>query len=370
MLYQKFLFLVLFSLMGSYTLYAQNPNSYWEANYAYGSVFVHNNSLGHLATSHPEFASVSWFNKAPKNTWKQHYNYPDWGLTLLHQRFKNSILGNVTALNYTNKFYLLNRNNTNQINLGMGLGVGYSTKPLDFETNHQNVAISAPISFSVHLKANYERLLYHNIGFSSGILLTHFSNSAYKKPNSGINSVFFNAGFSYHPVLQEKNFYPEREPFEKTAKHPLLLQLTLEGSAHELKARLGAKPILVFGVAAHKKITQKSGLILGTEYFHSWASKNFADFLYHTQIENIDRELKDYKQIGVFVGHDLFFDRWVFDTTVGYYLYDPLGETPQFYEKLGFKYRINDSKFSIGFAIKVHGFRANYTSLGIHYQIL
>ena len=370
MLYQKSLSLLLFFLLEISFLHAQKTNSYWEADYAYGSVFVHNNSLGHLATSHPEFTSIAWLNSAPKSTWKQHYNYPDWGLTLLHQRFKNPILGNVTAVNYTNKFYLLNRNNTNQINLGMGLGIGYSTKPLDFETNHQNVAISAPFSFSVHLKVNYERLLYRNLGFSSGILFTHFSNSGYKKPNSGINSVFLNAGLSYHPVLQEKDFYPKREPVEKMGKHPLLLQLILEGSVHELKARLGAKPILVLGVSAHKRITQKSGLLLGAEYFHSWANKDFADFLYHTQTEYIDRVLKDYKQVGIFVGHDLFFNRWIFDATVGYYLYNPLGETPRFYEKLGSKYRIPDSKFSVGFAIKVHGFRANYTSLGIHYQIL
>ena len=370
MLYKKSLSLGLFFLLGISFLHAQKTTTYWDVDFAYGSVLKHKKSLGHLATAHPELYTISWFTTAPKDNWKQKYNYPDWGLTLLHQEFNNPILGNVTALNYSNTFYLLNRNNTNQLNLGMGLGFGYSTMPLDFETNNQNIAISSPISFSVHLKANYEHPnLFRNIGFSTGFLLTHYSNSSYKKPNSGINSIFLNVGLSYRPILQENNLYPSKTAATKIKKQPISIDLSLEGAIHELRARLGAKPVLVFGATAHKRVSQKSSLTLGVAYFHSWANKDLADFIYHTNTENVNRKLKDFKQIGISIGHELLFDQWIFNNSVGYYAYNPLKETPSVYQKLGFKYRINHSKFSVGFVIKVHNFKADYTSLGVHYQI-
>jgi hypothetical protein len=363
-----FLFLLLF---GTSSLFSQEKTSYWDVNYAYGSVLKHKKTVGHLVTAHPELYSLSWYNTAKVNSWKKNYNYPDWGLTFISQHFNNSVLGNVYALNYGNKFYLLERNRKNQLNLGMGLGLGYCTNPLDFETNNQNVAISSPISFSVHLKLNYEyQNLYKGVGVSSGIFLSHFSNSSFKLPNFGVNSIFINAGLSYRPTLPPPSSFPKRVKAEEISKQPITLNLGLEASIHELKAGLGTKPILLFQIVANKRISRKNGLSLGTEYFHSWANKEFADFLYHTQTEIEDRTLKDFKQISIFVGHKLLFNRWSFNTNIGYYLYNPLKKTPKVYQKLGFDYRIKDSRFSTGFAIKVHNFRADHTSLGIKYQLL
>jgi len=368
---KKQIFLIFIFLLATSYVFAQEKSSYWDVSYAYGSMLKHKKTVGHLVTAHPELYSLSWYNTATINSWKKDYNYPDWGLTFIQQRFNNPVLGNVYALNYGNKFYLLERNRKNQLNLGMGLGLGYCTNPLNFETNNQNVAISSPISFSVHLKLNYEYPnLYRGIGISSGVFLSHFSNSSFKLPNFGVNSIFINAGLSYRPTLSTHSTFPKRVKAEKISKQPITLSLGMEASTHELKAGLGSKPILIFQIAANKRISSKSALSLGTEYFHSLANKEFADFLYRTQTEIEDNTLKDFKQISIFVGHKLLFNRWNFNTNIGYYLYNPLEKTPKVYQKIGFDYRIKKSRFSAGFAIKVHNFRADHTSLGIKYQLL
>ncbi len=361
-----FSFVLLFNVLH---LVAQERGSYWDVDYGFGSILKHKKIIGHLVTEHPEVYSVSWFNTAPKESWKKRYNYPDWGLTLIHQRFINPVLGSVTALNYSNNFYLLNRNNKNQFNLGMGLGFGYASNPLDFETNNQNVAISSDITFSVHLKLHYNYPnLYKNIGFHSGLMFTHFSNSSFKNPNFGINSVFVNAGLSYQSKWLEGRAYPPKEK-ATISKQNYLFFLNLDASVHEVKAGLGTRPILNFRAYVSKQFTPKTGAKLSLDYFHSWAYKNLSYFLHNVNTEYINRPLIDFRQFGVSAGHELYFDKWIFDTNIGYYLYNPLKKTPDLYQILGFRYKIENTKFRIGFMIKVHRFRADYTSLGLHYQI-
>jgi len=251
----------------------------------------------------------------------------------------------------------------------MGLGFGYATNPLNLESNNQNVAISSPISFSVHLKLNYNRPnVYKNIGFHSGLFFTHYSNSSVRVPNFGINSVFINAGFSYR-FKKTEILYPKREKAGEIGKTPIHIGLGFAFSAHEIQATLGVKPVFVFSAYADKKISAKNGIKAGVDFFDSMAYKDYAEFFYKINTENPDRTLEDHKQIGVFAGHNLYFNKWVFETLVGYYLYNPLKKTPSLYQNIGFTYHFDNSRFSTGFKIKVHNFRADYTSLGVQYQV-
>lgn len=359
---------VLFFL-GIQFLQAQEETTYFEVDYGYGSILKHKAVMGHLVRAHPELYSVSWFKTASTTSWKEEYNYPDWGFTLIHQRFNNPVLGNVTAINYANNFYLLKRNNKNQLSLGMGAGLGYSTNPLDFEDNNQNVSIASAIPFSVHFKLNYAYTrIYNNIGFHAGLLFTHYSNSSVKMPNFGVNSVFLNTGLSYISEQNERRPYPEKVTNLSHTNESIHFNIGTEFSMHEIQAPLGAKPVIMISTYANKQISRKSGLRTGFDFSASQAFKDYAEFSYHVHTEDADRTLKDHRQIGFFVGHELYFNKWLFESNVGYYLYNPLKKTPMLYQRLGFKYRIKESTFSIGFSLKVHKFRADNMSFGLHYQ--
>jgi len=363
-----FCFLTLF--VSKTILYAQKNNSYWQIDYAIGSIIKHKEVIGHLVTAHPELYTISWHKNAATNSdWKTGYNYPDWGIAFYYQNFNNPTLGNVVAVQYQTTFYLLNRNALNQLNFTFGTGFGYNTNPLDLEYNNQNVAMSSKIQLAELLKLEYKRPhLIKNIGFHAGLLLSHFSNASYKSPNFGINSLFINVGLAYQ-LTESPTIYPDRIKKEKISRQPIHYAISLYGGVHEAKWGLGTKPVYVLSGTISKKIGSKSGLQLGVDFFNSQSVKDFAAFRYHTLIEYPDRKLEDHKQVGIVAGHELFFNKISFETLLGYYVYNPLKVNPSVYQKLAIKYHLNASKMAISTNLKVHNSRAEYFTVGLHYQI-
>ena len=76
-------------------VFGQNiPNSFAiDANYFTGNILKHAPDLGPLITGHPEGFLVSFSKKTYGNEeWERVYNYPDFGVYLLYQDFKNQYL--------------------------------------------------------------------------------------------------------------------------------------------------------------------------------------------------------------------------------------------------------------------------------------
>ncbi len=350
-------------------LHAQENDTYWQMDYALGSILKHQTGIAHLITAHPESISVSWYKNASVNsTWKQRYNYPDSGIALYYQNFNNTTLGEVFAIQYQTIYYLLNRNAKNQLNFKFGVGLGYNTNPLDLNNNNQNVVMSSKIQFSESMKIEYKHpYLYKNFGVYTGLFLSHFSNASYKSPNSGINSLFINAGIEYR-LSKSPIVYPEILEEEKQAKNPFQYNLSLFIGFHELKSGLGTKPVYVVAGHVSKRIGYKSGFQLGVDFFNSQAVKDLMNLRFHAQIEDSNPQIYDHKQIGIFGGHELFFDKLSFETLLGYYIYQPFDLNPSVYQKLGLNYYFK-KRLALNANLKVHNFKAEYAALGFHYQI-
>lgn len=362
---------ILAILLSSLQSNAQESNSYWQLDYAKGSIVRHKNILGRLYTERPEFMSIGWHSQAKNDSnWKERYNYPDWGFVLLNQEFHNEILGNTTALNYTTTFYLLNRNAKNQLNVQLGFGGGYNTRPLDFDTNLLNVAMTSHFLFTQHFKLNYTHpKLFKKIGLHAGVSFTHFSNGSYKKPNLGINSLFLNVGLSYFNN-SSNIIYQKREEKEVFKKQPIHFNLSVNGGFHESKPGVGLKPVYYLSGYAHKKIGHKSKLQLGVDFFDSQSVKDYAEFYYQIYNEDPENgERADHKQIGVFFGHELLFNKLSVETQVGYYFYKPFEESAPVYQKVSFKHYLGNKKSAIGISMKIHYFEAEFICLGYHHQI-
>ncbi len=348
---------------------AQKSSNYWQTNYAIGSIIKHQKSIGHLNIAHPQFASISWHKGfAADSKWESRYNYPDWGIMISHHNFKNSTLGNVLAVQYLTTYYLLDRKRKNQLNLQVGAGFGYNTYPFDLESNNQNIVMSTHFQTAQLFKLNYSRHnLFKNIGFQAGLMVSHFSNASFKKPNTGINTLFINAGLNYR-LSNSETTYPKQNKKEEFLATPLGIYLNINGGMHSAKAGLDTKFTYCASSYLKKQIGYKSGFQLGIDFFNSQANKDLADFNFHTKIEHPNKKLLDHKQVGIFAGHELFFNKIALETLVGYYLYKPFKINRQVYQKIGFKYYLN-SKTAIGLNLKVHLFTAEYLTLGFHHQI-
>ena len=362
----RFYFLLAF-VVSILNLKAQESNTYWQIDYAQGSIIKHRKTLGYLFTNRPEYLSIGWNKKAKTNSvWRERYNYPDSGLFLIYQNFNNKNLGSSTALNYTTTFYLRDRNVQNQFTIQLGFGFGYITHPFDFDANMSNVSTSTHVVTSQHLKLNYSRpRILGKFGLQGGLSFTHFSNGSFKKPNLGINSIFFNIGLNYHNA-ESMPLYKKSAEKEEFLKQPIHFSMSLNAGIHETKPGMGTKAVYFANGYVHKRVARKSNLQVGVDFYNSQSAKDNAR--YRSIIEG-KTEPKDHKQIGVFVGHELFFNKLSLETQVGYYIYRPLVFHPRIYQKTSFKYFFNNRKSALGINLKFHNFEAEFISLGLHHQL-
>jgi hypothetical protein len=65
----------------------------------------------------------------------------------------------------------------------------------------------------------------------------------------------------------------------------------------------------------------------------------------------------DYKRVGLFIGHELFINKFSIETQLGYYVYKPFNYETDIYQRVGVKYYIYKNIFS-GVGLKTHGGRA------------
>jgi hypothetical protein len=354
-----------------YSLRAQKTNTYWEIDYAKGSILEHSQLVTYLFKEHPSLLSIGWFKTASnKSVWKERYNYPDWGFVLIHQDFHNKVLGTSTGLNYTTTHYLFNRNNKHQLNIQLGFGGGYNSNPLDLEKNLSNIVMSTHLLFTQHIKINYSYPnLFEKIGINMGLSFSHFSNGAIKKPNLGLNTVFLNIGLNYHDK-KENILYEKTKNKEKIDKQPIHFSMNIGFGFHESFPNMGTKPIYYLSTRLSKRVTYKTGILFGFDFFNSQSIKELAVYNSVNDIDNTNSKVKDHKQIGVFFGKETYFDKLSLDVKMGYYLYRPvLGKTP-IYETISFKrYFTEQKKSAISLNLKTHYFEAEHITIGYHHQI-
>jgi len=74
---------------------------------------------------------------------------------------------------------------------------------------------------------------------------------------------------------------------------------------------------------------------------------------------------EDYRRVGVFIGHELRFNKVAFVSQLGYYIYWPYEFENQFYNRLGLKrYFYNDKMFA-SITVKAHWAKAEAVEFGI-----
>lgn len=349
--------------------FGQTVQEIYQINTAYGSVFEHRNDIAHLITEHPILYQLSYSKTSDTlSAWKKHLNFPDIGISMIHQKFGNEMLGNLTGLTYFTNFYLLNRNATNQINLELGLGIAYTDSPMDPENNNQNNVLSSNLVYHQYLKCQYRRpFIFKRFGLQTGLTFTHFSNASFKSPNLGINSLFFNIGLNYM-VQESKIVYPKKiKSMKFLKKQPLKYFISAKLGWHEVYSGLGSKPIYSLSAFVAKPYKTFSDFQLGLDYYNSQSEKQYAEFQYIAGFNNA-KKIYDHQQIGIFAGYKQYFDKFSLDAQIGYYLYNPLNLNMAVYEKITFHYKLDD-KFKLGLGIKIHNFRANHAALELQYQL-
>lgn len=358
---------IVFLFVSSWIYSQQNEIKYFslEADYFYGTILKHNLDIPHLITGHPTGLMFAYNRKTYGfNEWEGRYNYPDWGFTFAYQDMKNQYLGeNYSVYGHFN-FYFFNRN----LLFGVGQGLSYNTNPYNPETNFQNNAYGSRVLSSTFLRLNYSREnIYKGLGVHAGFGLIHYSNANLKAPNSSTNTITFNVGMSYRfdkqdfPVLipvggWRSNNYEERFKYN----------VVLRGGLNEADVNgLGQSPFVSVSAFVDKRINYKSTLQAGADIFFSSFLKELIKYRSIAFPEDGLSGNEDYKRVGVFLGHELRFNKVAFVAQLGYYVYWPYEFENRIYNRLGIKRYLIKDKFFAAITLHAHWAKAEAVEFGI-----
>ncbi len=363
-LFYNFGFIIATSISTSvFSQEEQKPFSI-DGTYFYGTIMEHNPDIGHLITDHPEGFIVQYNRKTYGfNDWEQRYNHPDWGFTFTYQNLKNPFLGEAFGLYGHFNWYFYKRN----FRATLGQGVAYSTNPYDSDTNFINNAYGSHFLSTTLLSGHFvKENLYNGFGFYLGATIIHYSNANIKAPNNSTNTFTLNAGLSYQ--FDHENF-PELIPLEEKEKYtePIKYNFVFRSGVNESDViGSGQFPFYVFSAYADKKINKKSTFQAGMDVF-------FADFLkeliYYTSVAFPEKGIsgdEDYKRLGLFVGHELRFNKVAFVSQLGYYVYYPYDFEGRVYNRLGLKRYFGEKEQIFGgVTVKAHGAKAEAVEFGV-----
>lgn len=334
----------------------------FDVDYFYGTILEHNPNISHLITGHPTGLILSYNKKTYGfQPWESRFNYPDYGFSFIYQDMKNEHLGKNYGFYGHYNFYFLKRH----LNFRIGQGIALTSKPYDKETNFQNSAYGTRLLSTTYLMLNYRKEnFYKGLGFQAGLSLIHYSNANLRAPNNSTNTFAFNMGLNYlvdykkEPDFQE---HTESKRFTEKIKYNFVFRT---GANESDIVGTGRYAFYNLSFYADKRINRKSAFQAGTDVF-------FANFLkeliYYYSVAYPERQVDpdtDYKRVGLFIGHELFINRWSVITQLGYYVYYPFDFEGRIYNRVGLKRYFGKNIFG-AITLKSHGAKAEGVEFGV-----
>jgi len=360
MKYFFFFILFLFGIF-SFSQDKQTSSSSFDVNYFSGNIALHNDDILHLIKGHPEGIIIGWNNKTfGHEEWEQRFNYPDYGISFSYQDLKNGVLGSNYAIYGHYNFYFLKRN----LMLRIGQGLAFTTNPYDKVENHKNIAFGSKFMSSTYVMFNYKKeRIVNRFGLQAGLSLIHYSNANVKAPNTSVNSITLNVGITYNLIDEapEYLYTISEEKYTEPFKYNFVFRTGINESDI---IDSGQFPFYIFSAYADKRINRKSALQLGTEIYFSNFLKEAIKFESVAYPERHIDSNTDYKRVGIFVGHELFVNRFSLVSQIGYYVYYPYDFEDRTYLRIGLKRYFKDKWFA-ALTLKAHAAKAEAVEFGI-----
>lgn len=347
----------------------EKPEKYYslDANYFYGSIIEHNPDIAHLITDHPNGFVLSFNRKTyGLEKWEARYNYPDFGYSFIYQDMKNTYLGENYSVYGHFSFYALKR----LLMFRIGQGIAYTTNPYDPDTNYINNAYGTRLLSSTYLMGNIKKEnIIGGLGINAGVTIIHYSNADLGSPNHSTNTFTLNLGLNY--VLDHEN-HPDYIPRGAKEKYtePFHYNFSIR-SGFNTTGVVGSPrlPFLTISAYADKVLNRKSTLQGGAELFFSRSLEEFIDYraAAFPQMDLSGEE--DAKRVGLFLGHQLTFNKMSLITQLGYYVYYPYTEyVEQVYNRVGLQRKFSDDWWG-SVTVRSHGANAEAVEFSIGYRL-
>jgi hypothetical protein len=248
-----------------------------------------------------------------------------------------------------------------------GTGVSWNTKYFDVKTNPKNLAISTPLNFAGQLRVGVSHQITDHMALNIGGNISHFSNANYRKPNVGYNIVHGHLGVIYQlKANRNGGYWQTRYDDIAPSKHQLGSRF---GYRMESMKKPGYFPVAV--IEYSRFAFDKSHELGVSKHEWRWGLNGF----YQGRYGYVDTfsggsgneiEVAARGEMGAFLRHLFRMGRFDLLLDLGVYLHRPLEGKTQFYNCLGFQYRLTD-RWILQQRLKAHLNNADYLEWGMTY---
>lgn len=336
-----------------------------------GFVVPHHKSISHLIQGHSTGVHL-YAKRLVDGTkyWHEAYNAPEHGVDVsftntgnpaqLGQQYSTSYMLNLplNGKRYVDDWLrIFNRGYRHW--LGLGLGMGYSTKHWDLETNHQAAVLGSQFNVAISLQYSARLVSFEHAELRAGIRMSHLSNGAFQLPNLGTN----NAGVFVSYVMGSN-----RASYMKVIAEPkwekYIFSCGVVSGLKEIPPPTGRKyAAVVLSVLAEKRISYKSAFGLGCDGFYDSSLRPLVK-----QREGEQVTPAQVMQLGAVFSYSLFFDRFSLKIQQGYYLADAWRLNGSLYHRVGLRYAFGKHLYA-QLTLKTHFAKADYGEIGFGYVI-
>ncbi|MDQ3046694.1 MAG: acyloxyacyl hydrolase [Bacteroidota bacterium] len=327
-----------------------------------GYIMSHRDNMAHLIKGHIYGGEINYIFKTDGGKpWQQIHKYPEIGVCFLHLYLSNpSELGNLEALYPYTNIRLNKLSKKACLNLRVGVGLAYLTRPFDRLENHKNNAIGTHLNGFVNLRLSSTIMLSNSVRMEMGLGLTHASNGAVQTPNLGLNMATVNLGFGY--VFGNKHMTFKKDSIPPCTKNWQAMIIAVAG-VKELENPGGDK-YLAYGLQGnvYRTLNYKNKLGGGLEMAYNTATKKewANDSVYNTKPGDII-------QAGGKICYAFHMHRVSVPVDFGMYFYKKQALNGNFFHRVGVRYMVTKHLIA-NVTLLTHWAKADYFEFGIGYQ--
>lgn len=354
----KKVLVVIWFLVHASLLYGQARRSDWaiSGGAVAGVLLPHHSEMRYLVDGHIKSAELNIHLRTDgTKDWHHWYNFPTWGISLNYFDFSTDLLGWGTSAIFG---VGLDLDQKKRIQLKMGVGGGYIDRPFNLDENFQQTAIGSHINASLSMGLHTTIRISDHWELQPGLTIHHFSNGAFKVPNSGINMALLKLIVAYDG---SGGINPEREEKKPEANQASLFF----GSTFGFKQTAPFYNTRYFAMNVfttwQKRLTPKTSL--GGEFGMNYNASNMA------RHEERKKPVQPGDNYRAFLGvhHMLHFDPFAFRFQVGGYLWPSFEEDGLIFFRYHLVYQMEKMNFFVG--LKSHFAKADHAELGLAYRI-
>ncbi|HTD41162.1 MAG TPA: acyloxyacyl hydrolase [Mucilaginibacter sp.] len=262
-----------------------------------------------------------------------------------------------------------------------GFGFLYATQT--YYTTY-NPIVGSHINLAVQAGLKAETLISKSTKIQAGLFFFHYSNTASKLPNDGINSL--NASLGIVEDINSSGPVRQKATFRINNKHSFEFSLGvgqrgLVQAGQYINPQTG-KPIILTDTAKQKSAASNLyllGLYAGYNYRLSGllSLKAGTDMVYYFKPFSYNNFYGTYQEtgssfdklsIGLSLGTDVWLGRLAFTANYGYYLHYANPDSIHGYWIMGGKYYLNNW-MALNAKIYIHQFEAHYANFGLSFNV-